>query len=269
MIQTMLTPAAGKRLIATAMAVHPAVRESLKSGTVVIVAGTTNGYIAEEILRTIGQSEGFARKGFFRGVTVPPSVSADKSGRQPDERTFSGDVVIVKGRWQNGKTLFDVADDLKEGDTVLKGANAVDIMHKRAAILIGDQKGGTILTALQAMIGRRVRLIIPVGLEKRVSGSLDELAAKINAPGVKGLRFLPVPGEVITEIEAISILSGAKADLFAAGGVAGAEGCVWLAVTGKNSEETAIRKILAGIVKEEPFDPFCNKGHNLKNRRHL
>jgi hypothetical protein len=41
MIQYMLTPAAGKRLIGIGMAAHPAIKQALKKGTIVIVAGTT------------------------------------------------------------------------------------------------------------------------------------------------------------------------------------------------------------------------------------
>ena len=49
-IQFYLTPAAGKRLIAKGVTALPAVRAALLQGTVVIVAGTTNGYVAEEVL---------------------------------------------------------------------------------------------------------------------------------------------------------------------------------------------------------------------------
>jgi hypothetical protein len=45
-----LTPAAGKRLIAKGLAAHPWVTEVLRTGRLVIVAGTTNGYVAEDIL---------------------------------------------------------------------------------------------------------------------------------------------------------------------------------------------------------------------------
>ncbi len=59
MIQIVLTPAAGKRLIAKAIAAHPAIQVALHSGTIVIVAGTTTGYVAEEILAFIGHSNAF------------------------------------------------------------------------------------------------------------------------------------------------------------------------------------------------------------------
>ena len=110
------------------------------------------------------------------------------------------------------------------------------------------------MAALQAVVGRRVRLILPVGLEKRVPGDLDRLAAKLNVPGASGSRLLPVGGEIVTEIEAIALLSGASAELIAAGGVGGAEGSVWLAVSGTPEQEQAAENILKSIVSEPAFE---------------
>jgi hypothetical protein len=50
MKQVLLTTAAGKRLIGIALAAHPEIKRTLANGTLVIIAGTTNGYIAEEIV---------------------------------------------------------------------------------------------------------------------------------------------------------------------------------------------------------------------------
>ena len=65
MKQFLITPAGGKRLIAKALTSHPAIQSALESGTVAIIAGTTNGYVAEEVLACIGQVEGFAKNHFF------------------------------------------------------------------------------------------------------------------------------------------------------------------------------------------------------------
>ncbi len=254
MKQFALTPSAGKRLIAKALANYPAIQTALKSGTVVIIAGTTNGYVAEEILKDIGQADGFSRRRFLRGIILPPCHKTTESGRLPDESGFPGDVIIVKGVWQKGKTIFDAVDDLKEGDVILKGANALDLARRQAAILIGHPKGGTTSAILQAVIGRRVRLMLPVGLEKRVPGDLMELAAKLNAPGASGHRLLPVPGEVFTEIDAIKLLTGAEAEIVAAGGVGGAEGCVWLAISGNEEQEVAAEKLLKAVASEPWFE---------------
>ena len=61
MKQYVITPAAGKRLIGKAVAIHPAVKQALKSGVPVIIAGTTNGYATEEILNSIGDTGDFDR----------------------------------------------------------------------------------------------------------------------------------------------------------------------------------------------------------------
>jgi len=253
MFQVVLTPTAGKRLIAKAMAVHPAIQAALRSGTIVVIAGTTNGYVAEEILTSTGQSKGFVRRRFFRGLTLPPHIPTAAMGRLPDETGFPGDMVIVKGEWQQGKTIFDIIDDLREGDVIAKGANSLDLAQKRAAVLIGHPRGGTITVALQAVAGRRVRLLLPVGLEKRVPGNLDELAAKLNVPGAHGPRLLPVPGEIVTEIEALAMLTGTTAELVAGGGVCGAEGSVWLAISGETEKEKLAKELIASLSNEPPF----------------
>ena len=253
MFQVIITPAAGKRLIAKAITQHADVKKALSSGTVVIIAGTTNGYVAEEILKLTDQNDGFMRRRFFRGITLPPNITTTDGGRLSDESEFPGDVVLVNGKWQRGKTVFDVIDDLKEGDVILKGANSVDLKEKKAAILIGHPKGGTIAISMQAVIGRRVRLIIPVGLEKRVTGNLDELAKRLNTPGSTGPRLYPVLGEIITELEAVHLISGANAELIAGGGVYGAEGAVWLAIDGQPDELKSIKGIIESIHNEPAF----------------
>lgn len=253
MKQFVITPACGKRLIGKALAAHPAIVDALKSGTVVIVAGTTNGYVAEEVLTCIGQVEDFDRKRFFRGITLPSSRPKTETGRLPDETRFPGDVVIVNGLWQKGKTIFDVVDGLKEGDIVLKGANALDLSRGQAAICIGDPKAGTIGSALQAVAGRRVRLILPVGLEKRTIADLTNLAVRLNTPGAQGPRLLPVPGQVFTEIDAILLLTGATAELVGGGGVCGAEGSFFFAVSGTSEQMQAAEELLESISSEPAF----------------
>ncbi len=244
MKQFCVTTSMGKRLIGKAMVLHPDVQAVLKKGTLVIIAGTTNGYVAEEILQSLGQAEGFSREGFRRGMTTAPGTKTPKMD-------FPGDVVIKDGQWQKGETIVDVADDLKLGDVVMKGANAFD-MHRRPAVQIGDRKGGTIALALSAAVGRRVRLIVPVGLEKRVSEDVYVLAQRCNTPGAEGPRLLPVPGELFTELDAIKLMTGAEACLIAAGGVYGAEGASWLGVTGTEVQIQAAATLIRSLANEPP-----------------
>lgn len=243
-----IAPAAGKRMIAKAILQIPEVLEALKNKTVVIVAGTTNGYLAEEVLEKLGQSEGFSRRRFFRGVTLPYHYKREDA--EKEENKFLGDVVLVNGQWEQGKTIFDVADELKAGDIVFKGANAVNLEERLAAILIGHPAGGTILPILQANIGRRAELYLPVGLEKRVTVNLNEMAALLNRADASGPRLMPVTGKIITELHAVKVLTGADAKLTASGGICGAEGSYWLAITG-TLEQLERMDAVYNEVKEE------------------
>ncbi len=254
MEQFLMTPSAGKRLIGKAVAADQAILDTARNRTVVIIAGTTNGYVAEELLNSLGITEAFSRQRFFRGITLPPGKPRTESGRVPDQSAFSGDVVITKGEWRKGLTIQDVADELVEGDIVLKGANAVNLETRQAAIYIGDRKGGTVGAAVQTVVGRRVRLILAVGLEKRILEDPWTVALAVNAPGSTGPRLYPVPGEIVTELDAVAALTGARARLIAAGGVGGAEGCIWLGVSGDERQVETARELLKSVAKEPPFE---------------
>jgi hypothetical protein len=243
MKQLLLTPAMGKRLIGKAVAEHPAVQKALEDHTLVIVAGSTNGYVAQEILSVIGES--FDRTGFRRGLVVPP-------GKQAPAAEAPCDVVISKGKWIRGKTLFDVIEDLHADDVVLKGANALDVRRGHAAVYIGHPQAGTAGAILPAVVGRRVKLILPVGLEKRVLGNLNDLASELAETDAQGPRMLPMPGEVFTELEALTALTGVAARLIAAGGVYGAEGAVYIGVRGTASQEDRAQQLVESLASEPP-----------------
>lgn len=244
MKQVCVTPAMGKRLIGKALVQHPAIQAALENGTLVIIAGTTNGYVAEEVLESVRQAGEFSRTGFRRGLTTAP-------GAQVPKFDFPGDVVISGGEWQKGQTIFDVVDDLKTGDVVLKGGNAFDAWGQ-AAVQIGHPKGGTIHAAVAAVVGRRVSLLVPIGLEKRVFEDVNALARRCNAPSAEGPRLYPMPGEIFTELDAIELLTGAEASLLAAGGVYGAEGAAWLAIDGTDEQIQAATALLAAMTQEPP-----------------
>jgi len=250
MKQFVITPVMGKRLIGKGVAARPDVRAVLDKGTLVIVAGTTNAYVAREVLAAIGAGESFTPAGFRRGIVLPPNFDAS-SLTSPTEQ----DVILVDGAWQEGKSIFDMADDLGPGDMIVKGANAVHLATRRAGVLIGHPQTGTIGAAVPAVIGRRVKLLVAVGLEKRVEDDVAELVEFLNEPGASGPRMFPMPGEVVTELDAIDALSGASSRLVSAGGVCGAEGAIWIAVTGGDSQVAAAESLIQSVADEPPCQP--------------
>ncbi|MBN2390129.1 MAG: hypothetical protein JXR84_05375 [Anaerolineae bacterium] len=246
MKQFNLTTVMGKRLIGKGIAQHHDIQRVLQKGTLLIIAGTTNGYVAEEILTALGQADGFSRVGFRRGVTVA-------QGAKLPTAELTGDVVIVDGQWQPGKTVFDVAESLKAGDVVLKGGNAFD-PYGQAAVQIGHPQGGTVLAVVPAVIGRRVKMIVPIGLEKRVFDDIHTLSLRVNDQGTDGPRLMPLPGEIFTELDTIQLLTGAEPLLIAGGGIFGAEGSAWIGVNGTEEQVAAAAELIKSVSGELPCE---------------
>lgn len=239
-----LTVAEGKRLIARAIARMPVVQAALRDGTVVVTRGSTNSYIAEELL-----GEPVPHGAFVTGAVTP----AGRAPARPPERL--AEIILVRGRRED-LTLEEAMRRLRPGDVVLKGANLLDVPRGRAAVLIGAPDGGTVGRILPYVVARRAHLLIPVGLEKQGSGCVTETAARMREP-VDSLNATPsmieLPGRIVTELDAIEILSGARAFQAAAGGVAGAEGAVWLVVRGTRAQVAGALEWIEGVRGEPPF----------------
>ncbi|MGI6174266.1 MAG: hypothetical protein ACOYI8_10275 [Christensenellales bacterium] len=218
--QILLTPEDGKRLLARELMRREDIQKALFERTVVIIAGTTNAYVAEEALEMIGDKAPFNREAFVRGVTRP--ADRDRQIFPPAE-----DVVIEKGKRREGLTIFDIAPSLSRGDVILKGANAVHLATRTAGVLIGSDVGGTLMPCIAAAVGRRVRLIVPVGVEKRVEKPIAELCRLANRADAEGPRMCEVPGEIYTELEALAPF---EPEIFSSGGTEGYEGICRLLV---------------------------------------
>lgn len=248
--QISLTPSAGKRLIGRAVAEMSEVTAALGSHTLVLMGGTTNAYVARAILENRGHLEEIDPRQFFRGVVLPPRQKLEPEGRN----RFAGDLIFEHGRLIRGKQIFDVAEELKAGDVIIKGANAVNLRTHEAGVLIGSPVCGTMGAILPAVVGRRATLIVPVGLEKRVDEDISTLAALLASARSDGPRLLPAAGGVVvTELDAIRILTGLTARLVAAGGVAGAEGSCRLAMTGTDAQLEKAGRILRECAAEPSF----------------
>ena len=104
---------------------------------------------------------------------------------------------------------------------------------------------------------QKIELVIPVGLEKRVDEDINDLHHLASTGDFEGSvpNLWPVTGTIITEIEALRVLTGVDAYLYAAGGVDGAEGSVRLLVEG-TEEEVKEATELVDSVKGEPLYPL-------------
>lgn len=241
-----LTVAEGKRLIAKAVAALPAVQKAMQDGIVAVCKGSTNAYVAEELL---GQSIAKGSYVLGRGVPATTDTAAVFSGNIPE-------VIFVKGR-QADLSLKDAVAQMQRGDVVIKGANALNHEQGVAGLLVGHPEGGTIGVVIGSYYGKGLHLVIPVGLEKEIAESIDELADLISGEpelSRQGMPSLwPVRGEIITELEALELLTGVEAHQIGAGGLCGAEGGNWFGIFGTPEEIAAAKALVQQVQGEPPF----------------
>ncbi len=234
-----LTVDMGKRLIAKGLMAEPDVQRVLKEGRLLIIAGTTNRYVAEEALRAIGDETAVDWNGFHRGVTVA-------AGTKIQTGPIVFDLLIDHGKASFNQTVFDVAPSLTSADMIMKGANALHMPSGETGVVIGHPHGGTLMPIIAAHVGRRVPVILPVGLEKRVSRPIAELVDIATDPCTDGVRLCAAPGRAYTELDALRTLTGAEdVELIAAGGILGAEGGVYLSVRGSEESIGRTKELLA------------------------
>lgn len=240
-----LTVAESKRLIAKGLARYAPVLEKMANGVVIVCRGSSNTYVAEELLQT-----NLLHGAFLTGRIQP-------QGYDPlPVKTSIGEIVIRDGIYEPDTKLVAGLRSMQPGDIVFKGANLVNYRERKAAVCIGHPTGGTMGIFLPFVEGQGVRLIIPVGLEKQTSQDLDELEAKSRADRESGgkIPWLKVlPGEIFTEIEALKQFADVEVYQLASGGIAGAEGSVMLAVKGASEEVEKALAAVSAVHGEPPF----------------
>ncbi|MFC1870622.1 hypothetical protein ACFLYE_05100, partial [Chloroflexota bacterium] len=105
-----------------------------------------------------------------------------------------------------------------------------------------EVEGGTYGLVTSALKRKGFNIVFPVGLEKLIPNPIRAAtreALRTQLDYSMGLTCSLIPcqgGTVVTEVEAIRILSGATAVPIAAGGLAGAEGAITLVIKGETEQ---------------------------------
>ncbi len=271
-IELTLTPSESKRLIAKGVSRLEVVQRALKNGRIVIAQGTTNAFVAEEILVEIGfsreeASEKVDRKRFAAGICTDRTCIVPKSERRRE--------IIIKNGELEDKSLEEVLEELSDRDVFIKSANALD-PYGIAGILIAHPRGGTIGSVVGTVMARGVNFIIPVGLEKSVIYSVVEASRRVGGFMRIDRSFglpvgiMPIHGKIITEIDALKIFGADDAFQIASGGINGGEGSVVLCVEFKEDEKVEekmdhIMKIIGEVKGEKKVETLredcsrCNR----------
>jgi len=248
-----LTPSESKRLIGKAVAALPAMKNAKKKGKIFIGHGSTNVYVAEELL---GKKFGkvLDRDAYLSGVIQRGTLCTIPSDEKPPILILNRGVIEPPPL-----TMSELLKDFDRESIFIKGANAVDL-EGNAAVIVAHPEGGAIGWAIGILCARGIRLIAPVGLEKLVPSVRKsvELCGQQSLDYCEGLKvgMIPLAGaEVVTELEALRILAGVEAFHVASGGNAGSEGCVTLVAEGSIGSVKKAIKTVTAIKGESPLIP--------------
>lgn len=249
-----LTPSESKRLIAKAVAAMPEVENALDSGIIIFARGTTNAYVAEEILTRTENKAAYDKKilnkaEYSRGVITNGELTTNQ------RRGTGNDFVLKAGKiWDISPR--DVIPQFTRDDVFIKGASAVDAWGE-AGVLCAGADAGTIGYAMMSLIARDANLIVPVGLEKMVPSVEDAISVTgcFNYKYSTGTPCSLIPlvkGRVVTEIQALAILFGVNATMVGAGGIGGSEGAVVLVIEGGETDVDKAFALIKSIKGEKP-----------------
>ena len=243
--QFTLTVSEGKLLIAKAIASLPDVRRALTDGLILLKGGTTVSALSEELcnepLRISGR---ISRRGTVSSGAAEPSGSHS--------------LLLRKGVPEPGDgRLAEIACEMGPDDVFVCGANLIDPWGG-AAMMAGRDLGGEPGRIISTIESEGVRCLVAAGLEKLspvpVKEAFGETGRKIPAWSMgMSVGLIPVPGRVITELEALTILGYPKRWLVGRGGISGAEGASTIVVEDESREKQddfmeLLRKIKGAVV---------------------
>lgn len=239
-----LTPAESKRLIAKAVVRMPQMQTALEKAYVILGGGTSNAFVAEELLGTE-----IAPATFTAGICTNGLMCVTN----PKDRV-PFPIVLYKGQVVQ-KTIREALDDFHRETVVIKGGNAIDLEGNVGVITAGFD-GGTVPQIIGTVTSQGLTLIAPVGLEKLVP-SVKESSLMTGAKtfdyclGADFGMFCLVNAKAVTEIEAFKILFGVETKMVASGGVGGSEGAVVLVMMGDESAVKAAMALVESIKGEK------------------
>lgn len=245
LVTVRLTVSESKRLIAKGISANKEVRERLLNGMVIITLGTTNTYIAEEL---VGLQ---APRGSFVTGRIYPTGKEDFA----KDLKRRSEIVLLNGKI-SGLSYTEALARMDEKDIVLKGANMLNYAKRQAAVCVGAPDGGTVAKLRKYTDKGKGRWIVPVGLEKETTQDLFEMQRLVNESPhrAKGtVRLNATQGNVYTEIEAIKEFADIDVFVTAKGGIDGAEGGVSLLLCGSVEEVEKALNVIEQVMGEPEF----------------
>lgn len=248
-----LTSEESKRLIAKGIAALPVVQKARQHGIVGFCICSSARYVAEEILPEPFPASAPYYCGYIRrqGLFALPDGQA---GRE---------LVLVNGEpaWLDwpGENITKYIKSMGAHDVIIKSGNALD-PQRSAWTLVGQPNGGEYGKYLPYILARGINLIVPMTLNKSVPYALDEIALEMGITRIAPDRvhgepcgMLPLPGLVVTEVDALETLAAVRALPVAMGGIGDGQGTVTLLMMGEAQKVEKAWSLVESIKGEPPI----------------
>jgi hypothetical protein len=244
--QVVLTPTESKRLLSKAVLSLDGVKRALSDGFVIVHPSSTSIFMLGELgfelpEKAIWVCGHISDKGLcisrkmIDAVLETPEYGADR---------YPFDLIIRKGKLLRFEesALGPVLEQMTPDDVYVKSVNAIDPEGNLGVLLAARTSGGSVGLVLKKQKEKKFKMIIPVGLEKRIPIPLSK--AQQVAKRSKKAQGIPcglwhMRGTLITEIEAFRQLFDVEATPISAGGLEGAEGAIVWTLEG---EEENVQK---------------------------
>jgi len=241
--QVVLTPVESKRLLSKAILNLDEVKRALDSGIVLIHPSSTTIFMLAElgfqldpkgiwICGHVSPKGLCISRGMIDALTEIPNYTVDK---------YPFELCIRKGElvpFEQGG-LGPILEEMTSKDLYVKGVNAIDPEGKCGILLAARSTGGSVGLVLKKQKEKKFKLILPVGMEKRIPIPLDQARkAAIRTQKSQGIPcgMWRIRGKVITEIDAFRQLCDVEAIPISAGGVCGAEGAIIWVLSGEDEK---------------------------------
>jgi hypothetical protein len=242
-----LTPAESKRLLAKAVVSMKEVRNAMERAYVVISPGTTNAFVAQELFGL----KDLRPERFAIGINSHGLLCiTDPATREPIP------LVAFKGQLVK-KSTREAVDDFHVETVIIKGGNAVD-HDGNVGIILGGFTGGGLGETVGTVVSQGLHYIVPVSVEKMVASvprAAEWTGAKlfdITMGADFGLMQLPNT-IVVTEIEALKLLTGVNARHVASGGIGSSVGSCVFVIEGDRESVLKTIELIESIKGEPPL----------------
>ena len=285
-VQVVLTPTEGKRLLSKAVLNLDEVKRALDKGILIVHPSSTTVFMMEELgFQYSPTSEHgiwicghISPKGLCAPRVVLDRVLKIEEYKATD---YTFDFVVRKGKpvpYGEECQLGPIFEEMDSNGAYIKGVNAIDPEGKVGVLLMARSSGGSIGLAAKKQKEKNFSMIIPVGLEKRISVPLEK--AMKAAMGSKKAQGVPcnlwqLHGMIITEVEAFRQLCDVEAIPISGGGVCGAEGAITWVLEGEEQKVEKAYQLCEEIHGHElPYaldvyecekcpNPFCCLAGNI------